>query len=63
MNSWLVMNILWMLGDLAGDRRPVSIARVFFALGIVLLALAAARDATRPERLASVFARFRRLRL
>ena len=60
MNSWLVMNILWMLGDLAKDPRPVEAARVLFALGIVLLVLAVVRGG---EGLTKVLARFRRLRI
>jgi hypothetical protein len=62
MNSWLVMNILWVVGDLDKDPRPVAVARVLFVLGMVFLALAVGRDATRPERLTKVLARFRRLR-
>lgn len=63
MNSWLIMNILWMLGDLDRDPKPIAVARVMFALGIVLLALAVARDATRPDGLTNLLARFRRLRI
>jgi hypothetical protein len=63
MNAWLMMNILWMAGDLDKDPRFVAAARVMFGLGLVLLALAAGRDAARPERLAKVLAHFRRLRI
>jgi hypothetical protein len=63
MNSWLVMNILWMLGDLARDPRPIAVARVMFALGIVLLVLAIGWGATRSEGLTKVFAHFRRFRV
>jgi hypothetical protein len=63
MNSWLAMNICWMVGDLDKDPKPVAAARVMFLLGIALLALAVARDATQPERLKNVLARFRRLRI
>jgi hypothetical protein len=63
MNSWLIMNTFWMLGDLDKDLRLVAIARVMFVLGLVLLALAVARDATRPEGLTKVLAHFRRLRI
>jgi hypothetical protein len=62
MNCWLVMNIFWMLGDLAKDPRPIAVARVMFVLGIVLLGLAVAWGATRPERLTTVLAHFRRFR-
>ena len=62
MNSWLLMNICWMIGDLDKDPRAVSGARVMFALGIVLLALAVGRNAMHPERLTKVLAQFRRLR-
>ena len=62
MNSWLIMNIFWMIGDLDKDPGPVSIARFMFLLGMVLLALAVGRDAARPERLAKVLAHFRRFR-
>ena len=63
MNSWLVMNICWMVGDLDKDPRPVAVARIMFALGMLLLAMAVARDAMHPERLPKVLARFRRLRI
>ena len=63
MNSWLVMNICWMVGDLDKDPRPVAVARVMFALGVVLLTLAVGRDAMHPERLTKVLAHFRRLRI
>jgi hypothetical protein len=63
MNSWLVMNILWMLGDLAGDRRPIAVARVFFVLGIVLLGAAVGWSATRPDGLTKALGHFRRFRV
>jgi hypothetical protein len=62
MNSWLGMNIFWMLGDLDKNPRPLEVARVMFGLGILLLALALIRDAMHPERLTKVLAHFRRLR-
>ena len=63
MNSWLVMNILWMVGDLDKDPAPLVAARAMFGLGMVMLLLAVAKDATNPERLAKVLAHFRRLRI
>jgi hypothetical protein len=63
MNSWLLMNICWMLGDLDKDPRPIMAARVMFALGIVLLMLAVGREGMQPERLTKVLAHFRRLRI
>jgi hypothetical protein len=63
MNSWLVMNTFWMLGDLDKNARLIAIARVMFGVGLVLLALAVARDVTRPEGLMKVLAHFRRLRI
>jgi hypothetical protein len=63
MNSWLIMNIFWMLGDLDRTPRLIAIARVLFVLGIVLLALAIGWGATRPEGLTKVLAPFRRFRV
>ena len=63
MNAWLVMNICWMVGDLDKDPRPLAIARVMFALGVGLLALAVGRNAMHPERLRQVLAHFRRVRM
>ncbi len=63
MNSWLLMNVCWMVGDLDKDPRPITAARVLFALGIGLLGLAVGRDAMHPERLTKVLAHFRRLRI
>lgn len=63
MNAWLLMNIFWMWGDLDRDPRPLVIARVMFALGIVLLLVSAGKDAARPDRWIKVLARFRRLRM
>lgn len=62
MNSWLLMNICWMVGDLDKDPKPIAAARVMFALGMVLLAVAAGRDASHPERPTKVLAHFRRVR-
>jgi hypothetical protein len=62
MNSWLLMNVFWMVGDLDKDPRLIEFARATFALGMVLLALAVGRAAADPERLMKVLARFRRLR-
>ena len=62
MNSWLLMNICWMLGDLDKDPKPLVIARAMFALGMALLAMAVARNAADPERLTKVLSHFRRLR-
>ena len=59
MNSWLLMNICWMVGDLDRDPRALIAARVLFGLGIALLIIAVGRGASRPE----VLARFRRLRM
>ena len=63
MNSWLVMNICWMVGDLDKNPAPVAIARGTFLLGMAFLVLAVAKDAGNPERLAKVLAHFRRLRI
>ena len=63
MNSWLLMNICWMVGDLDKDPRPVTVARVMFAVGVVLLTLAVGRDAMHPKRLTKVLCHFRRLRI
>jgi hypothetical protein len=63
MNSWLVMNIFWMIGDLDRDPKLIAVARVLFVLGIVLLALAIGWGATRPEGLTRVLAPFRRFRV
>ena len=63
MNSWLVMNICWMVGDLDKDPRPIVAARVMFALGTLLLIVAAGRECMHPERLTKVLAHFRRLRI
>jgi hypothetical protein len=63
MNSWLIMNTFWMVGDLDKDQGLVAIARVMFVVGLVLLALAVARGATRPEGLTKVLTHFRRLRI
>jgi hypothetical protein len=63
MNSWLLMNIFWMVGDLDKDPVPLAAARAMFALGMVLLLLAVAKDATNPKRLTKVLAHFRRLRI
>jgi hypothetical protein len=63
MNSWVLMNIFWMISDLDKDVRPMAVARVMFALGMILLTLAVGRDAMHPERLTKVLAHFRRLRI
>ena len=63
MNSWLFMNVCWMVGDLDKGPRSITAARVLFALGIGLLGLAVGRDAMHPERLTKVLAHFRRLRI
>jgi hypothetical protein len=62
MNSWLLMNILWMAGDLNKDPGPLVGARVMFALGIVLLALAVIINGAERERLTKALTAFRRLR-
>ena len=59
MNSWLVRNTFWMVGDLDKDQRLIAIARIMFAVGLVLLVLAV----TRRDGLAKVLAHFRRLRI
>src|SRR5215218_3331684 len=56
-----VVNLLvfrWMVGDLDKDPRPITAARVLFALGIGLLGLAVGGDAMHPERLTKVLAHF-----
>lgn len=63
MNSWLLMNISWMLSDLDKDPRLLTIARVMFAVGIALLVLAVGRNVMRPQGLTAVLAHFRRLRM
>jgi hypothetical protein len=62
MNSWLLMNICWMVSDLDKNPKPLAAAKVMFALGIVLLAVAWGREASDPERLTKVMSHFRRLR-
>jgi hypothetical protein len=62
MNSWLLMNIFWMVGDLDKDPRPLAVARAMFGLGMVLLALAVCKGASRREGLTRVLAHFRRLK-
>jgi len=49
MNSWLLMNVCWMVGDLDKDPRPITAARVLFALGIGLLGLAVGRTPCIPS--------------
>ena len=63
MNSWLFMNICWMIGDLDKDPKPLVVARAMFALGMLLLVLAVGRNAMHPERLTKALAHFRRLRI
>jgi hypothetical protein len=63
MNSWLLMNISWMLSDLDKDPRLLTTARVMFGVGIALLALAVGRNVMHPQGLTAVLARFRRLRM
>jgi hypothetical protein len=62
MNCWLAMNICWMVGDIDKDPKPVAVARWMFVLGLVFLGFGVGRDATQPDRLKTVLARFRRLR-
>jgi hypothetical protein len=62
MNSWLLMNIFWMIGDLDKDPGPLGIARWMFGLGMMLLAMVVARNAADREGLVKVLSRFRRLR-
>lgn len=63
MNSWLAMNIFWMVGDL--DKAPdlIAIARVLFASGILLLVVAVASTGLQRERLTKAMSHFRRLRI
>ena len=63
MNAWLLMNIFWMFGDM--DEKPafLTAARSMFALGVVLLVLAFARDAADPSRRSQLLLHFRRLRM
>ncbi|HYP05200.1 MAG TPA: hypothetical protein VER03_03115 [Bryobacteraceae bacterium] len=63
MNSWLLMNISWMIGDLDKDPRGLTVARAMFAAGMVLLAVAAARNAVDRKSLMDVLGRFRRMRM
>ena len=63
MNSWLLMNICWMVGDLDKAPGPLAAARAMFALGVIFLASVVARNAMHPERLTKVLAHFRRLRV
>lgn len=61
MNSWLLMNICWMVADLDKDPQALAVARGMFLLGVVLL-LAVARNASNSEGLSKVLTHFRRLR-
>ena len=63
MNSWLLMNILWMLSDLEKDLRLLTLARWMFVLGIALLVLAIGRNVVHPQGRTAVLAHFRRLRM
>jgi hypothetical protein len=63
MNSWLAMNIFWMIGDLDKDPNPLGLAKMMFALGLTFLVLAVGRNLFRPRRLVTILAHFRRLRI
>ena len=43
MNSWVLMNIFWALGDLHSSAQSVELAKAFFVLGLVFLFLAPAK--------------------
>jgi hypothetical protein len=62
MNSWLLMNIFWMVGDLDKTMAPLVVARTMYALGLILLVLAVAKSGWWGEGLMDVLSRFRRLR-
>jgi hypothetical protein len=63
MNSWLGMNIFWMISDLDRDPKPLGLAKMMFALGIVFLILAVGRNVFRPRSWGTVLMQFRRLRM
>jgi hypothetical protein len=63
MNSWLAMNVLWMLGDLDKDPRYIAVARMMFMFGIGLLAMAVGRSGMQAGNLTRVLSHFRRLRI
>ena len=62
-NCWVLMNVLWMVGDLEG--RPVLLAwaRAAFAAGLALLLLAAVRAGASGELVRRTLGRFRRMRM
>jgi hypothetical protein len=62
MNSWLLMNIFWTVGDLDKTMAPLVVARTMYALGLILLVLAVAKSGRWGEGLMDVLSRFRRLR-
>ena len=63
MNSWLGMNIFWMIGDLDRDPKPLGWAKMMFALGLTFLVLAVGRNVFRPRKLIVMLMHFRRLRM
>ena len=63
LNSWVLMNALWVIGDLQGLPALVVAAKVFFGLGVAMLAVAALSSRTGGQVLKRVVHRFRRVRL
>ncbi|MBI5732572.1 hypothetical protein HY967_01260 [Candidatus Jorgensenbacteria bacterium] len=63
MNAWLMMNILWMVGDM--ERAPILVfaAKITFGIGMLFLLVAFVKSRSSREVLVSVLRRFRRLRV
>jgi hypothetical protein len=62
-NCWLLMNVFWMFADLGGEPALLAAARVAFGAGVLLLAMAAARERSAAGLLERALTRFRRLRV
>lgn len=62
-NSWMMMNIFWMISDLAGAPKILVLSRIFFALGLTCLLLSLWKNDWSKESLQKLLARFRRMRI
>ena len=62
-NCWVLMNVLWMVGDLEGRPDLLAWAQAAFAAGLALLLLAAVRARATGELFRRTLGRFRRLRM